>query len=122
MDLTLNEGQRLLAESARQLFERSYTTESARAAEAAPEGSSIELWKQACELGWPGIALPEACGGAGYGVLELCVLAEELGRGAATLPLLSSYAATLPLVWSGSDEVRERWLAPLATGDAIAAL
>ena len=122
MDLTLNDDQRLLAESARQLFERSYTTESAREAEAAPDGYSVELWKQACELGWPGIAIPEDDGGAGYGVLELAVLAEELGRGAATLPLLSSYAATLPLMWSGSDELRDRWLAPLAGGDAIAAL
>ncbi len=122
MDLTLDDDQLLLAESARQLFERTYTTESAREAEDLPDGYSSDLWKQACELGWPGIALPEECGGAGYGALELAVLAEELGRGAATLPLLSSYAATLPLVWSGSDAVRSRWLAPLTAGEAIAAL
>ena len=97
MDLTLDDDQLLLAESARQLFERTYTTESAREAEEQPDGFSADLWKQAVELGWPGIALPEDCGGAGYGALELAVLAEELGRGAATLPLLSSYAATLPL-------------------------
>ncbi len=100
MDLTLDDDQLLLAESARQLFERTYTTESAREAEDLPDGFSADLWKQACELGWPGIALPEECGGAGYGALELAVLAEELGRGAATLPLLSSYAATLPLLWA----------------------
>src|SRR6185312_12840905 len=111
-----------LAESARQLFERTYTTESARAAEASPDGFSADLWKQAVELGWPGIALPEDCGGAGYGALELAVLAEELGRGAATLPLLSSYAATLPILWAGSEAVRARWLGRLAAGDAIAAL
>ncbi len=122
MDLTLSDDQQLLAESARQLFERSYTTESAREAEDSPDGFSHDLWKQARELGWPGIALPEDCGGAGYGVLELCVLAEELGRGAATLPLLSSYTATLPLLWSGSDAARVRWLEPLATGEAIGAL
>jgi alkylation response protein AidB-like acyl-CoA dehydrogenase len=115
MDLTLDDDQRLLAESARQLFERTYTTESARAAEEQPDGYSSDLWKQACELGWPGIALPEDCGGAGYGALELAILAEELGRGAATLPLLSSYAATLPLL-------RSRWAADLASGDAVAAL
>jgi alkylation response protein AidB-like acyl-CoA dehydrogenase len=122
MDLTLDDDQQLLAESARQLFERSYTTESARAAEAAPDGFSSDLWKQACELGWPGIALPEESGGAGYGPLELAVLAEELGRGAATLPLLSSYSATLPLLWAGGDALRARWLESLAAGDAIAAL
>ena len=107
MDLTLDDDQLLLAESARQLFERSYTTESSRDAETQPDGFSAELWKQAVELGWPGIALPEEWGGAGYGALELAVLAEELGRGAATLPLLSSYAATLPLLWTGSGT--RRW-------------
>jgi alkylation response protein AidB-like acyl-CoA dehydrogenase len=122
MDLTLDDDQRLLAESARQLFERSYTTEAARAAEDSPDGFSHDLWKQACELGWPGIALPEDCGGAGYGTLELCVLAEELGRGAATLPLLASHAATLPILWAGTNAARGRWLEPLATGEAIAAL
>jgi alkylation response protein AidB-like acyl-CoA dehydrogenase len=115
MDLTLDDDQKLLAESARQLFERTYTTESAREAEARPDGFSADLWKQAVELGWPGIALPEDCGGAGYGLLELAILAEELGRGAATLPLLSSYSATLPLLGS-------RWAAALASGEAIAAL
>ncbi|HEY3671823.1 MAG TPA: acyl-CoA dehydrogenase family protein [Acidimicrobiia bacterium] len=122
MDLTLDDDQLLLAESARQLFERTYTTESAREAEDTPDGFSADLWKQAVELGWPGIALPEDCGGAGYGALELSVLAEELGRGAATLPLLSSYAATLPLLWAGSEALQARWLAPLAAGEAIAAL
>src|SRR3954454_19286199 len=115
MDLTLDDDQLLLAESARQLFERTYTTESAREAEDLPDGYSTDLWKQACELGWPGIALPEDCGGAGYGALELAILAEELGRGVATLPLLSSYAATLPLL-------RSRGAADLASGDAVAAL
>jgi alkylation response protein AidB-like acyl-CoA dehydrogenase len=122
MDLTLDDDQLLLAESARQLFERTYTTESARAAEATPDGFSSDLWKQARELGWPGIALPEDCGGAGYGALELAVLAEELGRGAATLPLLPSYSATLPLLWAAGATLRARWMEPLATGEAIAAL
>src|SRR5207247_2661984 len=67
MDLSLNEDQRLLAESARQLFERTYTTESARAAEDAPDRHSRERRKQAGALGAPGIALPQAEGGGGVG-------------------------------------------------------
>ena len=123
MDLTLDDDQRLLAESARQLFERTYPTSEARKAEERPERFSAELWTQAGELGWPGIALPEDVGGAGYGVLELAVLAEELGRAAVTLPLLTSYAAALPLLRAGRDApARERWLGPLTTGDAVGAL
>ena len=122
MDLTLDDDQRLLAESARQLLERTYPTSEARKAEERPERFSAELWTQAGELGWPGIALPEDVGGAGYGVLELAVLAEELGRAAVTLPLLTSYAATLPLLRAGPAPARERWLGPLTTGDAVGAL
>jgi alkylation response protein AidB-like acyl-CoA dehydrogenase len=87
-----------------------------------PDRFSRELWIQAAELGWPGIALPEACGGAGYGLLELAILAEELGRAAVTLPLLSSYAATLPLLWAGSEAARSAWLGRLTAGDALGAL
>ena len=51
------------------------------------------------------------------------MLAEELGRAAVTLPLLTSYAAALPLLWAGRDApARERWLGPLTTGDAVGAL
>ena len=101
VDLNLDDDQRLLAESARQLFERTYPTTEVRRAEELPERFSRDLWTRTAELGWPAIALPEHCGGAGYGVLELAVLAEELGRAAVTSPLLSSYAATLPLLWAG---------------------
>ena len=122
MDLNLDDDQRLLADSARQLFERTYPTAEARKVEELPDRFSRDLWTQMAELGWPGIALPEDCGGAGYGLLELAILAEELGRAAVTAPLLSSYAATLPLLWSGGDALRARWLRPLTTGDALAAL
>src|SRR6476646_10731876 len=122
MDLTFDDDQLLLAESARQLFERTYTTESAREAEEQPEGFSADLWKQAVELGWPGIALPEDWGGAGYGALELAVLAAELGRGAATLALLSSYAAPLLPLRAVSDAVQARCLARSAAVDSFAAL
>ena len=46
----------------------------------------VELWKGMVELAWPGTAIPEAYGGAGYGYLELCVIAEELGRSLAPTP------------------------------------
>src|SRR4051812_8144279 len=110
VDLTLDDDQRLLADSARQLLERAYPSSAVRAAEEAPDGFSHDLWEQAIELGWPGIALPEVCGGAGYGLLELAIVAEELGRSAATLPLLPSYAAALPLLSAGSAAQQARWL------------
>ncbi len=46
------------------------------------------LWRELCELGWPGIAISEQHGGQGLGVIELSILCEELGRSLAPVPFL----------------------------------
>ena len=46
-----------------------------------PGGYEAALWRQISgELGWSGLAIPEADGGAGLGWVELCILQEEQGR------------------------------------------
>src|SRR5690349_8410482 len=63
------------------------------------------LWKSVAEMGWTGTAIPEAYGGLGLGYLELCVIAEELGRVVAPIPFASSvYLATEALIVAGSEE------------------
>ena len=42
--------------------------------------SDDALWRELCELGWPGIAVAEEYGGQGLGAIELSILCEELGR------------------------------------------
>src|SRR5258708_457477 len=49
-----------------------------------------ELWKGLAEMGFLGVAIPEAFGGAGAGHLELCVIAEEMGRALAPVPFSST--------------------------------
>lgn len=86
------------------------------------EGASFdrELWKEVAELGWLGIRIPEQYGGTGLGQLELCVLAEELGRSVAPLPVSSScYFATEAILRAGSDTQKERYLPGLASGELI---
>jgi acyl-CoA dehydrogenase len=79
-----------------------------------------ELWLGMGEMAWPGTAVPEAFGGAGYGHLELCVLAEELGRSLAPTPFSSSvYLATEALLLAGTEEQKERYLPRLASGQTI---
>ena len=59
-------------------------------------------------------------GGAGFGYLELCVIAEEIGRSLAPTPFSSSvYLATEALLLAGSDAQKKKWLSKLAVGDAI---
>ena len=63
-----------------------------------------ELWRGMAEMGWTGTAIPEAYGGAGFGYLELCVIAEELGRSLAPTPFSSTvYLATEAILLAGSE-------------------
>ena len=63
------------------------------------------------EMGWIGTAIPEAHGGAGFGYLELCVIAEELGRSLAPTPFASTiYLAAEALLLAGSEAQKKRWL------------
>jgi acyl-CoA dehydrogenase len=80
----------------------------------------LELWKGMAEQGWPGTAIPESHGGAGFGYLELCVIAEELGRSLAPTPFSSSvYLATEAILLAGTDAQKKTWLPKLAMGEAI---
>jgi alkylation response protein AidB-like acyl-CoA dehydrogenase len=120
MNFEFSEEQLLLREQARKfLAERSAPARVRRVLESeAPYDP--ELWKGMVELAWPGTAIPEEYGGAGYGYLELCVIAEELGRSLAPTPFASSvYLATEAILLAGTDEQKRRWLPRLAAGDAI---
>ena len=82
-----------------------------------------DLWRGMIDMAWPGTAIPEAFGGAGYGSLELCVIAEELGRSLAPTPFASSvYLATEAILLAGSTAQRARWLPALASGEIIGCL
>ncbi|NRF65876.1 acyl-CoA/acyl-ACP dehydrogenase [Aquincola sp. S2] len=81
------------------------------------------LWQQVAELGWLGAAIPEAYGGLGLGGDTLAVIAEELGRALAPLPVSSSiYLAAPCVLHAGSEVQRSEWLPELASGEHIATL
>jgi alkylation response protein AidB-like acyl-CoA dehydrogenase len=78
------------------------------------------LWRDIAELGWLGAAIPERWGGSGLGYIELCAIAEELGRAVAPLPFASSvYFFAEALLFAGSDAQRAKWLPRIADGTAI---
>lgn len=79
-----------------------------------------ELWQQFAESGLLGMAVPEAYGGSGFGLTEICLMLEEQGRYVAPLPLLPSLAlAGLTIAEFGSEDQKSEYLSPLATGEAI---
>jgi alkylation response protein AidB-like acyl-CoA dehydrogenase len=81
------------------------------------------LWQQIAAMGWTGAAIPEEFGGAGFGHLGLCVLAEELGAVLAPLPFSSSvYLASEALIAAGNAAQKRTWLPRLAAGSAVGTL
>ena len=80
------------------------------------------LWKGVAEQGWLGAAIPEEHGGLGLGHIELCALAEELGRACAPIPFASTvYFVAEALMLFGSDAQKAKWLPRIAAGEAIGA-
>jgi len=76
-----------------------------------------EVWDGLVELGLVGAAIAEEYGGAGLGALELCVVAEELGRACAPVPFATTvYLAADAITRFGSDAQKQEWLPRIATG------
>jgi len=119
MDFDLSDEQKQIKQVAHDLLSaRSPFSKVREAADAAEYDPS--LWNELVELGWPGIAVSADHGGQDLGMVELSVLLEELGYACAATPFLSTATAAAVITASGSDEQRNRWLEPLASGEATA--
>jgi alkylation response protein AidB-like acyl-CoA dehydrogenase len=78
------------------------------------------LWKGVAEQGWLGAAIPEEHGGLGLGRLELCVIAEELGRAVAPIPFASTvYFLAEALMLAGSEAQKAALLPKIVAGEVI---
>jgi alkylation response protein AidB-like acyl-CoA dehydrogenase len=121
MDFGLSEDQREIQRTARALLSERARPERVR--EHAEVGRFDDgLWRELCELGWPGIAISESQGGQGLGLVELSILCEELGRTVAPVPLLPTVLASTVIEQAGSEEQHARWLPGLASGELIGVL
>ena len=83
-----------------------------------------ELFAKLGELGLMGVCVPEELGGAGADFISYVLVLEELSRadaGVGVTVAVHTSAATLPIVAFGTDEQRERFVPPLARGEAIGA-
>ena len=119
MNFDLSEEQRLLQETVRQLIEQECPPTHLREIFDGETGFDPALWKGLVEMGLGGIQIPEAYGGAGLELLDLALVVEQLGFGAAPVPLLGHALAALAIERGGSEAQKEKWLPALATGDCI---
>jgi alkylation response protein AidB-like acyl-CoA dehydrogenase len=117
MYFDLTDEQQAIKSTAHDFLAARYKSERIRELAESENGFEQSDWEEMAELGWPGLALPEEWGGQGLGVVDLAVLFEEMGYALAPSPLLSTTLVGLALAHCGSDDQRERFLRPLATGE-----
>ncbi|RFU42700.1 acyl-CoA dehydrogenase [Actinomadura logoneensis] len=122
MAIGLTEEHEALAESVRGFVERHVPGSVVRAALEADAEARPPFWPALAEQGLLGLHLPEEHGGQGYGLLELAVVLEELGRAAAPGPFLPTVLASAVIASSGNAKVRAELLPGLGDGSVTAAV
>jgi alkylation response protein AidB-like acyl-CoA dehydrogenase len=117
MYFDLTDEQQAIKATARDFLASRFKSERLREIAASDDGFDAAGWGEMAELGWTGLAVPEEWGGQGLGIVDLAVLFEEMGYALAPSPLFSNTVAGLALTLCGSDDLRERYLRPLAAGE-----
>jgi alkylation response protein AidB-like acyl-CoA dehydrogenase len=114
MDLELSDDQRELQDGVRRVLEAQSPPALARAVHERGE-SGAALWKQMVALAWPAVAIDEAQGGLGLSAVELCLVAEEVGRAVAPGPFLATATQFAPLLQTaGSSALAHELLRAVA--------
>ena len=123
MNLEFSEEQYLLRDQLRRFLDDHCPAEALRTVAESPEPHNRALYRGLAELGVLGAAIPERHGGVGLGALELCILAQELGRVLAPVPVSSSiYLAANFLLLAGDEDQQSRLLPLLASGERVGTL
>src|SRR5712672_247092 len=123
MNFDFSDEQKQMRDEARKFLAEKCPPKAVRAVLDGKAPYDKELWKGLAEMGFLGVAIPEAYGGTGAGHLELCVIAEEMGRANAPVPFSSTvYLAAEALMLAGSEAQKQKWLPKIASGDAIGTL
>ncbi len=121
VDFGLSEEQRALVALAREFAEREITP-AARHHDETGEYPTAVL-RRAWEIGLMNSHLPESVGGLGLGVLDGCLIAEEVAAGCSGIgtAMEANTLASAPLVVGGDDDQKARWLRPLTEEFRLAA-
>ena len=122
MDFAFTSDQQLLKNSARAFLDEHCKPATVRLLWDDPRGESEAMWKDMAQLGWLGLALPEAHGGSDLGMVETAVLLDELGRACCPGPYLPTVVAATAINTAGTDAQKSRWLPAVCSGSARAAL
>jgi acyl-CoA dehydrogenase len=120
VDFSFTEAQQDIQDLARKILEAETTEERLREAEAGPERFDPRTWAALGRAHLLGIALPESCGGSGYGMLEESLVLAEVGRTVAPVPVWPSIVlGALPIAAFGTDDQCQRYASPAAAAELV---
>jgi alkylation response protein AidB-like acyl-CoA dehydrogenase len=123
MNFDFSDEQKQLRDTARKFLAEKCPPKAVRAVVDGKAPYDRDLWRGLADMGFLGVAIPESYGGTGAGHLELCVIAEEIGRSLAPVPFSSTvYLAAEALMLAGSEAQKQKWLPRIAAGEAIGTL
>jgi alkylation response protein AidB-like acyl-CoA dehydrogenase len=122
MNFGFTEEQNLLRDQVRRFMTEQCPMAKVRELMATDHGFDAVLWKQAADLGWLGLTVPESFGGLGLRWIDLTVVLEETARGLCSLPVASQALSMAAILRCGSEAHRSNWLPAMVAGDAICAL
>ncbi|OCB36245.1 acyl-CoA dehydrogenase [Mycobacterium malmoense] len=122
MGIALTDDHRELAEVARGFLTSQKARWAARSLLDAAEESRPPFWQNLVELGWLGLHVDEEHGGSGFGLPELVVVVEELGRAVAPGPFVPTVIASAVIAKDGSAEQKSRLLPGLIDGTVTAGI
>ncbi len=125
MDLRITDEQQLLQETTRKFLESTVPLVSVRRlADEEPAGFDAAWWRSGAELGWTSLLVPEDEGGgsvSGHGLLDLVLVAEEMGRLVSPGPWVPANVVAEALARSGTPAQRLKFLPGLMSGDSVGA-
>jgi alkylation response protein AidB-like acyl-CoA dehydrogenase len=120
MDFEFTEEQQAVSEAAAAIFQGMALVERVAEIEDSADRFDGALWSELAKANLLGLAIPEAHGGSGLGLTELCLVLEQQGRAVAPVPLWATVVlGALPLAHFGTLEQQGRWLPAVATGEAL---
>lgn len=117
MDFDLSKPQKLLKESARSFLSRECKPARVRQLMATDTAHDDSLWADMADQGWTGLLIDEEYGGLGLGLVEMGVLAEEMGRACLPGAFLSTMMGASLIKGAATADVRAEYLQKIASGE-----
>src|ERR1700741_2381916 len=102
MSIAITDDHRALADTASDFLLKRNARGAARALLETTDEKVPEFWDNLSELGWLGLHVPEEHGGSGFGLSELVVVVEQLGRAVAPGPFVPTVIASAVIAAAGS--------------------